>query len=45
MAKIALLIGVSEYELGLNPLLGSVKDVEAIPRRNRSKLLDFDIAI
>ena len=30
MAKIALLIGVSEYEPGLNPLPGAVKDVEAI---------------
>lgn len=30
MAKIALLIGVSEYEPGLNPLPGAVKDVEAM---------------
>lgn len=32
MAKIALLIGVSEYESGLNPLPGAVQDVEAIQR-------------
>lgn len=32
MAKIALLIGVSEYELGLNPLPSAVKDVEAMQR-------------
>lgn len=32
MAKVALLIGVSEYEPGLNPLPGSVKDVDAIQR-------------
>lgn len=32
MAKIALLIGVSEYETGLNPLPGAVKDVEAMQR-------------
>ncbi len=30
MAKVALLIGVSEYEPGLNPLPGAVKDVEAM---------------
>jgi Caspase domain len=30
MAKVALLIGVSEYEPGLNPLPGAVRDVEAI---------------
>ena len=30
MAKIALLIGTSEYEPGLNPLLASVNDVEAM---------------
>ncbi len=30
MVKVALLIGVSEYEPGLNPLLGAVKDVEAM---------------
>ncbi|MEH2337483.1 caspase, EACC1-associated type [Nostoc sp.] len=30
MAKVALLIGVSEYELGLNPLPAAVKDVEAL---------------
>ncbi len=32
MAKVALLIGVSEYEPGLNPLPASVKDVEAMRR-------------
>jgi uncharacterized caspase-like protein len=32
MAKVALLIGVSEYENGLNPLPGAVKDVEAMQR-------------
>lgn len=32
MAKIALLIGVSEYKPGLNPLPGAVKDVEAMRR-------------
>ncbi|HAX74741.1 MAG TPA: Clp protease [Cyanobacteria bacterium UBA11372] len=32
MAKVALLIGVSEYELGLNPLPAAVKDVEAMGR-------------
>lgn len=32
MAKIALLIGVSEYEPGLNPLPAAVKDVEAMRR-------------
>ncbi|NMG05982.1 caspase family protein [Brasilonema sp. UFV-L1] len=30
MAKVALLVGVSEYEPGLNPLPAAVKDVEAI---------------
>ena len=30
MAKIALLIGVSEYDPGLNPLPGAVKDVDAV---------------
>ncbi len=30
MAKIALLIGVSEYEPGLNPLPSAIKDVEAM---------------
>ncbi|WP_223265296.1 caspase family protein [Nostoc sp. 'Peltigera membranacea cyanobiont' 210A] len=30
MVKVALLIGVSEYEPGLNPLPGAVKDVEAM---------------
>jgi uncharacterized caspase-like protein len=32
MAKLALLIGVSEYKSGLNPLPGSVKDVDAMRR-------------
>lgn len=32
MAKVALLIGVSEYEAGLNSLPGSVKDVDAMQR-------------
>jgi hypothetical protein len=30
MAKVALLIGVSEYGSGLNPLPGAVRDVEAV---------------
>ena len=30
MVKVALLIGVSEYEPGLNPLPGAVKDVDAM---------------
>jgi hypothetical protein len=30
MAKVALLIGVSEYEHGLNPLPASVKDLDAV---------------
>jgi uncharacterized caspase-like protein len=32
MAKIALLIGVSEYKLGLNPLPAAVRDVEALQK-------------
>ncbi|MFN6483558.1 MULTISPECIES: caspase, EACC1-associated type [unclassified Nostoc] len=32
MAKVALLIGISEYELGLAPLPNAVKDVEAMRR-------------
>lgn len=32
MAKVALLVGVSEYEPGLNPLPGAVKDVDAMQR-------------
>ena len=32
MAKIALLIAVSEYESGLNPLPATIKDVEAMQR-------------
>lgn len=30
MAKVALLVGVSEYEPGLNPLPGAIKDVDAV---------------
>jgi len=30
MAKVALLIGVSEYEPGLNPLPAAVKDLDAM---------------
>ncbi|MBG1267357.1 caspase, EACC1-associated type [Nostoc sp. WHI] len=32
MQKVALLIGVSEYEPGLNPLPAAVKDIEALQR-------------
>ncbi|HEY9671901.1 MAG TPA: M4 family metallopeptidase [Waterburya sp.] len=32
MAKVALLIGVSEYQAGLNPLPAAAKDVEAMQR-------------
>lgn len=32
MAKIALLVGVSEYQVGLTPLHGAVKDIEAMQR-------------
>jgi formylglycine-generating enzyme required for sulfatase activity len=32
MAKVALLIGVSEYKYGLNPLPSAIKDVEAMQR-------------
>jgi hypothetical protein len=32
MGKLALLIGVSEYQPGLNPLPSAVKDVEAMRR-------------
>jgi EAL domain-containing protein (putative c-di-GMP-specific phosphodiesterase class I) len=32
MAKVALLIGISEYEPGLNPLPAAVKDIEALWR-------------
>jgi Caspase domain len=32
MAKLALLVGVSEYQEGLNPLPSAVKDIEAIQR-------------
>lgn len=37
MAKVALLIGVSEYGPGLNPLPGAVKDVEANSKKLRVK--------
>lgn len=30
MAKVALLIGISEYEPGLNALPAAVKDIEAL---------------
>jgi hypothetical protein len=30
MAKVALLVGISEYEPGLNPLPSAVRDVEAV---------------
>ncbi|MBD2565303.1 MULTISPECIES: hypothetical protein [Nostoc] len=33
MAKVVLLIGVSEYEPGLNPLPSEVRDVEGKRRR------------
>jgi hypothetical protein len=43
MAKVALLIGVSEYEVGLNPLPAAVKDVVALERVLRdSEMGDFD---
>ena len=43
MAKVALLIGVSEYEVGLNPLPASVKDVVAFERILKdSEMGDFD---
>jgi len=43
MAKMALLIGVSEYEPGLMPLLGAAKDVEAMRRvLQNSEVGDFD---
>ncbi|MBW4659763.1 MAG: caspase family protein [Drouetiella hepatica Uher 2000/2452] len=32
MAKVALLVGVSEYEPGLNSLPGAVRDIEAVQR-------------
>lgn len=32
MVKVALLIGISEYEPGLNPLPAALKDVEAMQR-------------
>jgi hypothetical protein len=43
MAKVALLIGVSEYQTGLNPLPGAVQDVEAMQRVLRHpKMGGFD---
>ncbi|MGC1309437.1 MAG: caspase family protein [Phormidesmis sp.] len=39
MAKVALLIGVSEYEPGLNPLPAAVKDLDAL----REVLIDSEI--
>ena len=43
MAKVALLIGVSEYEVGLNPLPAAVKDVVAFKRILKdSEMGDFD---
>ena len=43
MAKVALLIGVSEYEVGLNPLPAAVKDVVAFERILKdSEMGDFD---
>ena len=49
MAKIALLIGVSEYEPGLNPLPGTVKDVEAMQqvlgRPDKGELVESDITV
>ena len=49
MAKIALLIGVSEYEPGLNPLPGTVKDVEAmqqvLARSDIGEFVESDITV
>jgi len=43
MVKVALLIGVSEYEPGLNPLPAAVKDVAALQRIFQdSEMGDFD---
>ena len=43
MAKVALLIGVSEYEVGLNPLPAAVNDVVAFERILKdSEMGDFD---
>ncbi len=42
MAKVALLIGVSEYQAGLNPLPAAAKDVEAMQRvLEKSEIGDF----
>jgi uncharacterized caspase-like protein len=49
MAKIALLIGVSEYEPGLNPLPSAVKDVEAMQqvllRPDIGEFVESDITV
>ncbi|MEA5479353.1 caspase family protein [Pseudanabaena galeata UHCC 0370] len=43
MAKVALLIGVSEYEVGLNPLPAAAKDVVALERILKdSEMGEFD---
>ena len=43
MAKVALLIGVSEYEVGLHPLPAAAKDVVALERILKdSEMGDFD---
>jgi uncharacterized caspase-like protein len=43
MAKVALLVGVSEYLEGLNPLPGAVKDIEAMQRvLQHPEMGDFD---
>ena len=43
MAKVALLVGVGEYELGLNPLPAAVKDVDALQRILKdSEMGNFD---
>ena len=49
MAKIALLIGVSDYEPGLNALPGAVKDVDAmqqvLKRNDIGEFADSDITV
>jgi uncharacterized caspase-like protein len=49
MVKIALLIGVSEYEPGLNPLPGTIKDVEAMQqvlvRTDIGAFIESDITV
>ncbi|MEA5580137.1 ABC transporter substrate-binding protein [Nodularia harveyana UHCC-0300] len=43
MAKVALLIGVSQYQVGLNPLPAAVRDVEAMERVLKDpKIGNFD---